>query len=531
MTSPHAKEGWLLKNHAGREFASSNVKRWFQAEGFQVIYYSDRNKRSAKGHFDLRNVLSLAPSHSNASGKGAIDVSIGEQGKTTQKVMTISFAASASGDREAWLKLLCSAVLAKHVHRELLPSRDEVLARSLDAEFATQAAFSRRHTIFGAVTTTTILTPRAATPAALEVAAPAVAQPEAEAVAPPKTLVSVPQIPASELDTPRDTAPGTPIEADPPEVMSGRDVAERETSLPSPAPLPPPADKGAPPAADDAGPEEETFEITVPEGVSPGHRVQATTPSGVRVKLVVPAGAKAGMLLTFQVPVGAKRKRERKLKALEASSGAAATIQAHLRGRQARRALSKVPAMPPPSARNVPSGVPPTRSQIEEAANSVALERAATTVQANFRGHAARNTQQESSRRQWLHYYLQADVGEFDEAEAMAVTHKERAMVAAARKAAGGAADPVELRRVQWLRHYLATRDFTRAATLVTTELEAALVLKQTTLATHVLCRCLPFGAATATEVEAERRAKFVDSVRRYSWHVAETLAITPEEV
>ena len=131
-------------------------------------------------------------------------------------------------------------------------------------------------------------------------------------------------------------------------------------------------DRGAP-AADDAGPEEETFEITVPEGVSPGHRVQATTPSGVRVKLVVPAGAKAGMLLTFQVPVGAKRKRERKLKALEASSGAAATIQAHLRGRQARRALSKVPAMPPPSARNVPSGVPPTRSQIEEAANSVAL--------------------------------------------------------------------------------------------------------------------------------------------------------------
>ena len=45
-----------------------------------------------------------------------------------------------------------------------------------------------------------------------------------------------------------------------------------------------------------------TYEITVPDGVVAGGRLQATTPEGVKVKLVVPEGAKSGMLLTFQVP-------------------------------------------------------------------------------------------------------------------------------------------------------------------------------------------------------------------------------------
>ena len=83
------KEGWLRKNHAGREYGAASKRRYFVTMGFNVIYYSDEGKRQATGHFDLRNVLSLAPSHSLAAGEGAVDLSIGEKGHTSQKIMTI----------------------------------------------------------------------------------------------------------------------------------------------------------------------------------------------------------------------------------------------------------------------------------------------------------------------------------------------------------------------------------------------------------------------------------------------------------
>ena len=56
----------------------------------------------------------------------------------------------------------------------------------------------------------------------------------------------------------------------------------------------------APPAVDD----DDTFQITVPEGVNPGDKLKATTPSGVKVLLRVPEGAGAGTELNFTLPKG-----------------------------------------------------------------------------------------------------------------------------------------------------------------------------------------------------------------------------------
>ena len=44
-------------------------------------------------------------------------------------------------------------------------------------------------------------------------------------------------------------------------------------------------------AAVDEGAADVTFEVTVPEGVKPGDKLQATTPGGVKVKLAVDGGA------------------------------------------------------------------------------------------------------------------------------------------------------------------------------------------------------------------------------------------------
>ena len=44
------------------------------------------------------------------------------------------------------------------------------------------------------------------------------------------------------------------------------------------------------------------FEIVVPEGCKPGHKLATTTPTGVKVTLTVPEGAVAGTKLAFALP-------------------------------------------------------------------------------------------------------------------------------------------------------------------------------------------------------------------------------------
>jgi hypothetical protein len=65
MAVPTCRQGWLRKNHRGGPWAKG-VDRYFVSDGFQVSYYAKaigRGKPPApKGHFDLRNVVTMQPS-------------------------------------------------------------------------------------------------------------------------------------------------------------------------------------------------------------------------------------------------------------------------------------------------------------------------------------------------------------------------------------------------------------------------------------------------------------------------------------
>ena len=54
-------EGWLRKSHAGKEYNQDSRRRYFASTGFHIFYYSDESKGKTKGHFDLRNVVEIAP--------------------------------------------------------------------------------------------------------------------------------------------------------------------------------------------------------------------------------------------------------------------------------------------------------------------------------------------------------------------------------------------------------------------------------------------------------------------------------------
>ena len=127
--------------------------------------------------------------------------------------------------------------------------------------------------------------------------------------------------------------------------------------------------------ADDA---DVTFEVTVPEGVKPGDKLQATTPSGVKVKLVVPEKAESGMSLTFTLPKSHSPRE----------THAATAIQCRVRGKQVRRSI--------PAKEGVAS------SEVVHLSATPDMERAAVALQSSFRGHAVRNDQQEQSRLHWI---------------------------------------------------------------------------------------------------------------------------------
>ena len=253
----------------------------------------------------------------------------------------------------------------------------------------------------------------------------------------------------------------------------------------------------------------------MPEGVEEGQRLQATTPSGVKVKLVVPPGAKPGMLLTFQVPakkaatkpesVPSSSPADRPVVDPEAASAAIA-IQSATRGRQTRKSLT--PAQKP-------AGAPPSMEQVNAEAAKAAL-----TVQKVVRGHTVRNSQQEAARLQWMTYYQQPDVCEWQKALDLAVTDEEFAAIREAQRVAASSlgssagrgassvrpegpaplpaslsasaseapmADPAELRRQEWLSHYIKSREFDRAREVAKGAVEEAKVLKATAMSTRVV--------------------------------------------
>eukprot|EP00966_Prymnesium_polylepis_P294645 6804100-Prymnesium_polylepis.3 len=133
------------------------------------------------------------------------------------------------------------------------------------------------------------------------------------------------------------------------------------------------------PASDDA---DVTFEVTVPDGVKPGDKLQATTPSGVKVKLVVPDKAEPGMSLTFTLPKSQSPKEDR----------AAIAIQARVRGRKGRK---DIPTKKEEDLAGITSGTGSTDAIADQ-------QKAAVALQSSFRGHTVRNEQQEQSRLQWM---------------------------------------------------------------------------------------------------------------------------------
>ena len=137
-----------------------------------------------------------------------------------------------------------------------------------------------------------------------------------------------------------------------------------------------------------------TFEVTVPDGVKPGDRLQATTPSGVKVKLVVPEKAEPGMSLTFTLPKSHSPKETQ----------AATVIQCRMRGKKARNGIATTgtgsKGAISKEAHSNEGGA--TLEPTVHLTATADVEKAAVALQASFRGHTVRNDQQEQSRLQWI---------------------------------------------------------------------------------------------------------------------------------
>ena len=174
-----------------------------------------------------------------------------------------------------------------------------------------------------------------------------------------------------------------------------------------------------PPNTTETAAADDTFEVTVPEGVKPGEVLHANTPGGVKVRLRVPEGATPGAVLAFTMPTGGTT-----------TVDAAVKIQAIYRGKTARKGL------------------------VEEDAAEV---QAAIKVQAITRGYTARFEIEEARRLEWFNYYKLPEVGEYDEALKLACTAEERAEVDAAQEAS----------RVEWVRYYVATGNLSEAKRLL----------------------------------------------------------------
>ena len=227
--------------------------------------------------------------------------------------------------------------------------------------------------------------------------------------------------------------------------------------------------------------------------------LQATTPSGVKVKLVVPDGAEPGMNLTFSLPKTTSPQETQ----------AAIKLQSISRGRKARKqAAGTLPR---------PAGPPP--------GSDPALEAAATKLQSSFRGHTARNEQQEASRLQWMEYYRQPHVAEFERALELAVSPAEEGEIKAAQAAyveeegrrlkvrpprvcpprvwpprdrrATAVRPPQDYLTRQWLAHYLETGNLRDAEKLVVTSLEEAKLLRAQAVAANAPCACIGESKAT----------------------------------
>jgi len=406
-----------------------------------------------KGQFDLRNAVMIKQS---TSAPDAIEIHVAERdaSRPPAKKLIISFVMD-NEDAPNWLCLWCSAIATKYVASSLQASIDPALAKQFNVVHASQPARSANFLhLPKSWGTTKILSPRDNCSSSFE-----------------------------ELDTPR-AAAQAPDVTEPP-----ASTTKHNAML-------------AKPPSPDVQSHDVTFEVTVPDGVKPGDKLQATTPAGVKVKLVVPEKAEPGMSLTFTLPNDQSPKDE----------WAAVAIQARVRGRKGRQAIS---------GKKDERMLSPARANMFVADDQ---QKAAVALQSSFRGHTVRNEQQERSRLQWMDYYKQPHVADFDKALDLAVTADEENAIFTAQKVWASE----EARRIKWFKHFLETSNLKEAARLVVTPLEEAKLIKAQLQAPFGPCACVLDYRAN---VDGRRKGKFESAIKTYDWIIAEMLAATDEEM
>jgi len=183
---PTCVVGWLRKNHVGNAFGSDARTRFFTSEGFHVKYYADDRRKTIKGYFDLRNVVSIAPTPP-AEAPDAVTLQIAEGSATRiKKTLVVSFSDDPAA-RVQWLLAWCSAVndrtlVDAALHSYITPST----AERFNAIFAAQRGIGSTRSLFSKqLAGAGLLSPR------LSVSAAELAD-------------------ESTLDTPRNSAPASP---------------------------------------------------------------------------------------------------------------------------------------------------------------------------------------------------------------------------------------------------------------------------------------------------------------------------------
>merc|ERR1719149_137095 len=123
---------------------------------------------------------------------------------------------------------------------------------------------------------------------------------------------------------------------------------------------------------------------------------------------------------------------------------------------------------------------------------------------------------------EWLKYYMQPDVAEYEKALELTCTPEEEEAVEDAKQ---------ENSRVQWLEYFVADGKLSQAREL---GWDGKNPPPPAGSVPNGLCgvfaKCFGGGGGAATGAEARRKADFTKAVRAYDWEAAQALATSSEE-